>query len=172
MLLEDFVKEENIITELSAKDKKSAIYEMCDALAASGTISDKDEFARGILAREEVESTAIGNGIAIPHTRSASCTNLSICVASSKEGIEFSALDGKPVYTIFMIAAPQESKKEYLQVIAKIARFLKHETNRKQLIEAATTKDVLGIIGDFDASCPGVETVKTKDGRVIHKEMH
>lgn len=172
MLLEDFVKEENIIIELSAKDKKSAIYEICEALAASGVITDKDEFARGILAREGIESTAIGNGIAIPHTRSASCKKLSICVARSSGGIEFGALDGNSVYIIFMIAAPQEAKKEYLQVIAKIARFLKREENRQNLMEAETKEKVLSIIGDFDASCPGVETVKTKDGRVIHREMH
>jgi fructose-specific phosphotransferase system IIA component len=172
MLLEDFVKEETIIAELPATDKESIILKMSETLVTSGAVSDKDAFVKGILGREEVESTAIGNGIAIPHTRGTCCVHLAISVGRSKEGIEFNALDGKPVYIIFMIAAPQEAKKEYLQVIAKIARFLKHEENRKLLAEAETKEKILSIIGDFDASCPGVETVKTKDGRVIHREMH
>ena len=172
MLLEDFVKEETVIAEFSGTDKESVIHQMCETLAASTAVSDKEAFIKGILGREEVESTAIGNGIAIPHTRGACCTHLAISVGCSKEGIEFNALDGKPVHIVFMIAAPQEAKKEYLQVIAKIARFLKHEGNRTLLIEADSKEKILSIIGDFDASCPGVETVKTKDGRVIHREMH
>lgn len=172
MLLEDFVKEETIIADLSASDKESAIRQMAGTLAASGAVSDEKAFIKGIMAREDIESTAIGNGIAIPHTRGGCCTRLAISVGRSKEGIEFNALDGKPVFIVFMIAAPQEAKKEYLQVIAKIARFLKHGQNRELIREADTTETILSVIGDFDASCPGVETVRTKDGRVIHREMH
>jgi PTS system fructose-specific IIC component len=167
MLLEDFIKAETIIPELSATDKESIIHEMAETLATSGALSDKDAFIEGIVSREAVESTAIGNGIAIPHARGEWCTHLMISFGRSSEGIEFKALDQQPVHLVFMIAAPKEAKKEYLQVIAKIARFLKHEKNRQLLTEA-----ILSIIGDFDASCPGVETVKTKDGRVIHREMH
>lgn len=172
MLLEDFVKGETVIPELSATDKESIIRQMSETLAESGAVSDKNAFIEGILNREAVESTAIGNGIAIPHTRGDFCAHLAISVGRSKTGIEFNALDGKSVHMVFMIAAPQEAKKEYLQVIAKIARFLKHEENRKLLLDAETKEEILTIIGNFDASCPGVETVKTKDGRVIHKEMH
>jgi fructose-specific phosphotransferase system IIA component len=172
MLLESFIKKDTIIPELRATDKKAIIREMCENLAESGAVSDKDAFIEGILAREAVESTAIGNGIAIPHTRGVFCSELAIGVGRSEEGIEFNALDGKPVHIVFMIAAPQDAKKEYLQVIAKIARFLKNEENRRLLVEANTKEHMLSIIGDFDASCPGVETIKTKDGRVIHKEMH
>jgi PTS system fructose-specific IIC component len=171
MLLEDFIRKETIIPSLSGKDKMSIIREMCETLARSGVVTDKDELLRGMQNREEVESTAIGHGIAIPHARSSSCKELAICVGRSTGGIEFNALDGKPVHIVFMIASPHEAKKEYLQVIAKIARFLKHEENRKQLLESNSGEDMLAIIGDFDASCPGVETVKTKDGRVIHREM-
>jgi PTS system fructose-specific IIC component len=171
MLLEEFVKKENIIIQFSGTDKQSIIEEMGESLRSSGDISDKESFIDGILKREEVESTAIGNGIAIPHTRGECSKNLSICIGKSREGIEFNALDGKPVNIVFMIAAPGDAKKQYLQVIAKIARFLKREENRQKILEATTEEEVLKIIGDFDASCPGVETVKTKDGRVIHKEM-
>ena len=96
---------------------------------------------------------------------------MTISIAKIKEGIDFNAIDEKSVYLVFMIAAPAEAKKEYLQVIAKIARFLKSENNKKKILDANTKDDVLQVIGDFDASFPGVETVKTKDGRVIHKEM-
>lgn len=171
MLLSDYVKIENIIYDFEGEDKNILIKEMGDILTASGEVTDEDDFIDGIIKREEVESTAIGNGIAIPHSRGEFCKHLAISIGRSKKGIDFNALDGKPVHIVFMIAAPEEAKKEYLQVIAKIARFLKSENNKKRILDANTKDDILQVIGDFDASFPGVETVKTKDGRVIHKEM-
>ncbi|MCK4575519.1 PTS sugar transporter subunit IIA [candidate division WOR-3 bacterium] len=171
MLLSDYVKEENIIADFSGDDKNILLKEMGEILASSGDITDKESFIDGIMKREEIESTAIGNGIAIPHAKGDYCKHLTISIGRSKKGIEFVALDGKPVHLVFMIAAPTEAKKEYLQVIAKIARFLKNESNRKALSDAETSDRILQIIGDFDASFPGVETVRTKDGRVIHREM-
>ena len=171
MLLSDYVKIENIIYDFEGEDKNILIKEMGGILTASGEVADEDDFIDGIIKREDVESTAIGNGIAIPHTRGEFCKHLAISIGMSKKGIDFNALDGKPVHIVFMIAAPEEARKEYLQVIAKIARFLKSENNKKRILDANTKDDILQVIGDFDASFPGVETVKTKDGRVIHKEM-
>ena len=171
MLLSDYVKGENIIIDFKGDDKNTLIKEMSEVLTVSGGVIGKEEFIEGIMKREEIESTAIGNGVAIPHTRGEFCKQLTISIAKIKEGIDFNAIDEKPVYLVFMIAAPAEAKKEYLQVIAKIARFLKSENNKKKILDANTKDDVLQVIGDFDASFPGVETVKTKDGRVIHKEM-
>ncbi|MCK4584281.1 PTS sugar transporter subunit IIA [candidate division WOR-3 bacterium] len=171
MLLSDYVKIENIIPDFEGDDKNTLIREMGEVLTASEEVTDEGDFIDGIIKREEVESTAIGNGIAIPHTRGEFCKHLAISIGISKKGIDFDALDGKPVHIVFMIAAPEEARKEYLQVIAKIARFLKSENNKKKILDAKTKDEILQVIGDFDASFPGVETVKTKDGRVIHKEM-
>ncbi|TET24857.1 MAG: PTS sugar transporter subunit IIA [Candidatus Cloacimonadota bacterium] len=171
MLLSDYVKADTIIAEFTGADKQSTIKEMVNLLASSGDITESEQFLEGIMEREDIESTAIGNGIAIPHARGPYSKNLAISIGKSKQGIDFNALDGNPVHLVFMIAAPTEAKKEYLQVIAKIARFLKNEANRKIIVDAETKEQILQVIGDFDASYPGVETVKTKDGRVIHKEM-
>jgi len=171
MLLSNYVKNQNIISELSGEDKDGVIKEMGNCLATIGDVTNKEELIDGMLKREEIESTAIGNGIAIPHTRGEFCKNLLVCIARSKQGVDFNAIDGKPVFLIFMIAAPETAKKEYLQVIAKIARFLKSENNKKNILYAETKDAILQVIGDFDATFPGVEKVTTKDGRVIYKEM-
>lgn len=171
MLLSDYVKEENIIPDFAGDDKISIIKEMVEVLRACEEVTDKEGFLDGIMKREEIESTAIGNGIAIPHTRGKFCKALSISIGKSKKGIDFNALDGKPVHLVFMIAAPETAKKEYLQVIAKIARFLRSEDNKKKILDAETKGKILRVINDFDSTFPGVEMVKTKDGRVIHKEM-
>jgi fructose-specific phosphotransferase system IIA component len=171
MLLSNYVKKENIILDFSENDKNLIIKEMAEVLANNNGISDKDNFVEGVIKREEVESTAIGNGIAIPHTRGDFCHHLTIGIGRSKNGLDFNAIDGKPVHLIFMIAAPESAKKEYLQIIAKIARFLKSEKNRKSILEAESEDAIIQAIGDFDARCPGVERIKTKDGRVIYKEM-
>jgi len=171
MLLSDYVKKENIISELEAVDKNSIVKEMGEVLAKSGDITDKDTFIQGIITREEVESTAVGDGIAIPHTRGEFCKQLSVSIGRSTTGVDFGAIDSKPVYIIFMIAAPELANKQYLQVIAKIARFLRHPDNKKAIMDAPDAASILDVIIDFDSKFPGVETVKTKDGRVIHKEM-
>lgn len=171
MFLSDYVKKRNIILDLKGNDKNSIIKEMAQVLMDSGDVTDKESFVDGIMKREEIESTAIGKGIAIPHTRGEFCDHLSIALGRTKEGIDFKALDGKPVYFILMITAPITVQKEYLQVIAKVARFLKSEDNKKRILEAKTKEELFQVIKDFDARFPGAESVKTKDGRVVHKEM-
>ncbi len=171
MLLSDYVKKENIISELQGAEKNSIITEMGNLLARSGAVTDKDAFIQAIIVREEIESTAVGEGIAIPHTRGQFCKQLSVSIGRSKNGVDFGALDSKLVYLIFMIAAPEEANKQYLQVIAKIARFLRHPDNKQAMMDADDAARIFDVIVDFDSKFPGVETVKTKDGRVIHKEM-
>ena len=171
MFLSDYIAEDTIALELRGEDKKSIIEKMAQILTDAKKINNKDVFIEGIQKREEIESTAIGNGIAIPHTRGDFCDRIAVCLGRINKGVNFNALDGKPVYIIFMIAAPTTAQKEYLQLIAKVARFLRAENNRKRILRAGNKEEIIQVIKDFDAKFPGRESVKTKDGRVIHKEM-
>jgi len=79
-------------------------------------------------------------------------------------------MDGKPVHLIFMIGAPQDVKKEYLQTIAKIARLLKTRNYKEELLKARTVKEIMKVFNAFDDRFPKEMTVKTKNGRVIHQK--
>ena len=125
-----------------------------------------------ISEREDLESTAVGGGVAIPHGRSSSVKRLAVVFARDKDGVDFQSLDKKPVNYIFMIAAPEDVRKEYLQAIAKVARLLKSQLMRERLLEVDTQKEIMEIVRDFDQLVPEKIEVRTKEGRVIYKNKN
>jgi len=170
MLLQELIDENLINVNLKSETKDVVIGKMVDLLIKEGIISNEQEFIDVIKKRENIESTAIGDGIAIPHGRSPQVRNLSVVFARSKEGVDFSSLDKKPVHLIFMIAAPQEARKEYLQAVAKIARLLKSNVMKEMLLKADNPSKVMDILKEFDHAAPGELLIETKEGRVIYKK--
>ena len=170
MLLTELIKEDRVILNLKSLTKKDAIKEMAEHFKQLGLVEDKDKFIEKILERESIESTGIGEGIAIPHARCDSVKELSVVFARSEQGVEFDSIDGKPVHLIFMIGAPQDVKKEYLQTIAKIARLLKTRHYKEDLLKAKTVKEIMQVFTSFDDRFPREMAVKTKNGRVIHQK--
>ncbi len=103
-----------------------------------------------IREREELESTGVVEGIALPHARTEAVKDLLLVIAVVKEGLDFKALDGKPVYIVFLIVAPEEAKKKYINVLARISRMCRQEEFRKALREAESPSSILKIIKEFD----------------------
>jgi fructose-specific phosphotransferase system IIA component len=169
LTLQEFMDENLIISDLKSKDKQSIIEEMVEKFIKKHIITDREAFLGAIRKREELESTAIGNGIAIPHARIQGVTKLQVALGKSENGFDFQSLDKKPVFIIFMIASPLDVRKEYLQIVAKIARFAKNEALRKAILQAKNTQQVWKVIKDFDNLLPEEIQVKTKGGRVIHR---
>ncbi len=170
MLLTDVLKKSDIITELKHTKKDDVIKEIAEVFFKNSYIKDKGAFIKKIKEREEIESTGVGDGIAIPHARCDAVKKLRVVFARSSTGVDFSALDKKPVYLIFMISAPLGVKKEYLQVIAKVARLLRNKNYRKKLLEASSTSEIMNIFYAFDDKFPKEVEVKMKNGRVIHSK--
>jgi len=170
MMLSELMNEKLVLLELKANKKSEIIREMVESLSEAGVLENKKEFLSSILQREEIESTAVGGGIAIPHGRSSSVKRLSVAFARAKTGVDFQSLDQKPVHYIFMIAAPQDARKEYLQAVAKVARLLKSDLIKRRLLEVRTQAELMAVIKDFDLLVPERIEVKTKEGRVIYKE--
>ncbi|HIE43568.1 MAG TPA: PTS sugar transporter subunit IIA, partial [Candidatus Omnitrophica bacterium] len=110
---------------------------------------------------------AIGKSIAIPHARSDAVEELAVAFARSSEGIDFRSIDGKPVHLVFMIVCPPEIKKEYIQILARIARLCKNEKMREALMQAKNEDEILGFIKGFDIGSGKVE-VKLKRGRTVY----
>ena len=170
MLLSELITPSLISCELSGRTKDDVIGELVNLFASENIIENKDEFIEKIKVREQIESTAIGNGIAIPHARSSSVKKLAVAFGKSKDGVDFDSADEKPVYLFFMIAAPENAHKEYLQAVAKVARFLKCNGIKEKLLTANSKEDVIKIISEFDNIYKNGISVKTKEGRVIYTQ--
>ncbi|MBI3039258.1 PTS sugar transporter subunit IIA [bacterium] len=146
MELTEFIFPKLIKLELEATRKVEAIKELIGVLDGAGYITDGESFLKSVLEREKVGSTGIGKGIAIPHSRTNAIREVVVAFGRSKKGIEFDALDNKPVFLIFMIASPVESGGLYLKALARLSRLLRYPDFRNELMEATTAEEVIKII--------------------------
>ncbi|MEO0092747.1 MAG: PTS sugar transporter subunit IIA [candidate division WOR-3 bacterium] len=135
-----------IVLDLKAKEKIEAIKELANVLIEQGIVNDTDEFFSAILRRENLESTGIGFGVAIPHARTKAVKDIVLAFGRSRNGVDFSSLDGKPSHLIFLIAAPDEKKSEYIITLARLSKILRNEAIRVQLNRAKSAEEVITII--------------------------
>ncbi|MDH5683272.1 MAG: PTS sugar transporter subunit IIA [candidate division WOR-3 bacterium] len=135
-----------IILDLKANEKVEVIKELTSILIEQGYITNVDEFFSAILKRENIESTGIGLGVAIPHARTKAVKDIVLAFGRSRTGVNFSSLDGKPSHLVFLIAAPEEKKSEYIITLARLSKLLRNEEVRFRLTQAKTPDEVLKII--------------------------
>ena len=140
---------ESRITILKNTTKKGVLKEMVDLIASSEKIMDKNEFFEAISEREEIMSTGIGLGIAVPHAKIHSVTDLVMAMGISKEGIEYDALDDKPVYIIIIIGASENQQNEYVRTLARVTLFLKNPRIREEIRSAKDIKTIYNIIKNY-----------------------
>ena len=144
--ISDYLKLEAIIMEIKAKEKIAAINELVEHMVAKQLVSDGKEFIKALAKRENLESTGIGDGIAIPHARTDAVQDLILAFARSPKGIDFSSIDGKPSHIIFLIASPEGKKSEYIMALAKLSRLLRKHPVRELLRDAKNPKEIMDII--------------------------
>jgi len=150
MKIMDFLCPEATLFELKSKDKMSVITEMVEALAQLKKIKDAPEIVDALMQREKLGSTGIGQGVAIPHCRCDSVKQQIAMLAISHGGVDFEALDGKPVNMFFMLLCPGQSTGEHLQAMAKASKLFKDKYFRQSLLEAKTSADIVAIIAKAD----------------------
>ena len=109
MKLSEIFKEGNIIPDLEAKDKKEALEELAEAIASRERSLDKSSLVKGLLERERLGSTGIGEGIAIPHGKFHGVSQLIISFGRSIKGLDFESMDGEPAFLFFLLVAPENS---------------------------------------------------------------
>lgn len=147
----DFFEEDLFIPELKATTKTDALREMVDRLTAGGRIKDGEILLEMLGQRENLGSTGIGRGVAVPHGRSLAIARLTVVLARSTPGLDFDAMDGKPVHLVFLtVAPPQERSNLYLPVLGKIVEVVKSARLRKRLMSAVDFREVAGIISEVD----------------------
>jgi fructose-specific phosphotransferase system IIA component len=133
------------IKDIESHDKKSALKEMAELMATSPKVTDAAAFEKAIFEREEILSTGIGFGIAIPHAKVDAVKDFVIAVGRSHHGIEFEAFDHMPVTIIVMIGASAKQKDNYVRVLAKVSRLLKSEDKRNAILAAENSHEILEV---------------------------
>ncbi len=146
MRIMDFLSEKNIIVNMKARNKTEVIEELGSLLVGSGYVADKKKIVQILLDREELGSTGIGQGIAIPHGKAETVKELTAAFGLSKAGVPFEALDGEPVYIFFLLVAPEGTAGAHLKALARISGLLKDKYIRKKLMSAQSTTDVVKVI--------------------------
>ena len=148
MKISDFLNAKAITADLKAQTKKEVIDEMVDLLIKSGAVESKirSKLVEVLSAREALGSTAIGQGIAIPHGKCEHVSKLTAALAISKGGVNFDSLDGEPAYIFFLLVAPIDSAGPHLKALARISRLLKDKYFRDNLRSAKDTKVILQLV--------------------------
>ncbi len=156
MKLSDFVVREAILVNLKATSKEEAIREIVSSLHSAGRVSESDleSITRAILNREELGSTGIGQGVAVPHTRHPTVNRLIGTVALSRQGVEFAALDGEPVDILFLLVSPPNQPGDHLRALENISRHLKDERFVNFLRQAQTRDQVIDLLDEADQGTP------------------
>lgn len=146
MKITDFLTPERVMTALVSKEKNAALKEMADRLVACEPALDGQKVLQVLLEREKISTTAIGEGVAIPHGKLLGVQRVTGVFARSPEGIDFASLDGAPTYLFFLLLAPEDAAADHLKALARISRLLKDPAFRSQLMAGKTSREIYDII--------------------------
>jgi len=149
MRISDYL-DSRLITFLDVDTRDAAINALIDLLDVEEHLPDKEAFRKAIFHREELVSTGIGMGVAVPHAKLKSFTNFFIVVGvQQKKGLEWNALDKAPVRLIFMIGGPEDRQTEYLQILSLLTSAIRDVDLRKKLLNAKSSEEVFALFSNF-----------------------
>ena len=156
MKISEFLHSKAISADLKGSTKQEIIEEMVKQLIAAGAVdkTHKNKLMEILFAREALGSTAIGQGIAIPHGKCEYVTKLVASLGISKKGVDFDSLDGEPAYMFFLLVAPIDSAGPHLKALARISRLLKDKFFRDHLKNVKDEKTILHLISQEDERIP------------------
>lgn len=156
MRITDLLKSESIALGQKPADKESAIRHLADLMAASGNLSDKEQYLKDVFAREASGTTGLGDGIATPHAKSTGVKEAGLAAMTVPAGMDFESMDGKPARLFFMIAAPDSANDAHIQILQQLAMMIMDPDFKEALIAAKTKEEFLHLIdlkedGKFEA---------------------
>ena len=149
MKLSELITADNVETQLEPAAKEALLESIIRDLDSKGYIKDSDQTIKDVVERENVMSTGIGNGVAIPHAYTDGVTQLVAGFYRTETGVDFAALDNKGVDLFFIILGPKESRRNHIKVLAKLSRLLNHEGFREDLRSAADADEVRSVFKRF-----------------------
>jgi fructose-specific phosphotransferase system IIA component len=141
--LQDFASAELIAIDVAAADKQELLTRLVEMLLDAGRVRDADALMRELIKREQVMSTGIGGGIAIPHALTNDIEALTIVFGRTAAPIDFQALDGQPVDLVFMLVGPKSAASLYVKLLARVSRLLQNEAFKERLRGAGQAGEIL-----------------------------
>jgi len=150
VLLTELLSPDRVVVPLQAADRQSAIATLTRVLAGLAGAGHEEVLA-AVMERESVQSTGIGFGVAIPHGRCGAVRELTMVAGVSAEPVPFDSIDGEPVRLFFLIVGPEASAGLHVKILSRIARLVRRDTVRQQLLEAASADAFYNVILDAEA---------------------
>ena len=150
MKITELLTKHTIKLNLESSQKENVIEELVSVLDQAGKLNDKEGYKEAVINREKQSSTGIGEGIAIPHAKTASVKEPAIAFGRSKGGVDYESLDGQPSHLVFMIAATDGANNTHLEALSRLSTLLMREEIRKQLLEASSEDEIIDIINQHD----------------------
>ena len=148
MRIVDLINKNSVKLDLNTKSKLDVVDELVDLVNDSGNLNDKNEYKKAILAREKLGTTAIGEGVAIPHAKNKSVNKACLAAGVSKEGIDYEAFDDSLSHLFFMIAAPDGANDTHLEVLSRLSTILMDESFRNDLMNSPSVEEFLDLINE------------------------
>lgn len=152
MLLTDLLTAKRIKIPLVSTSKDDLLRELVDVASEGAQVRDREEVLRAVMDREEVLSTGIGHGVAIPHGKSSSVDGLVLVAGVTRQGVDFEALDGQPVHLFFLLVGPESAAGQHVKALSRISRLLRRESFRQRLIDAPDAETFYSVLAEAEAS--------------------
>jgi PTS system nitrogen regulatory IIA component len=146
----DFLDVSRVMPNLKGGDKNAVLKELAEWMALQDRSMDARKLLEVLLGREKISSTAIGEGVAIPHGKMPGVQRVSGVFARSPQGVDFDSLDGGPTHLFFLLVAPENSAADHLKALARISRLLKDAAFRARLMEGKTAEEIFNTIREED----------------------
>ncbi|MFF3022425.1 fructose-specific PTS transporter subunit EIIC [Gottfriedia sp. NPDC057948] len=152
MRITELLKIDTVLIDLNSSSKMSVIDELIQVLDQAGKLNDQQQFKQAILTREGQSTTGIGEGIAIPHAKTAAVKTPAIAFGRSKDGIDYESLDGQPAHLFFMIAASEGANNAHLETLSRLSSLLMDEEFRGSLLSAKDANEIIQLIDQKEKS--------------------
>ena len=145
MKIQDLLRKDVMLLDLQATEKTAVIEEMIKSLVDHGYVTDFETFKEGILAREALTSTGLGDGIAMPHSKNSAVKEATVLFAKSNKGVDYESLDGQPTDLFFMIAAPEGANDTHLAALAELSQYLMKDGFADKLRKVSSPDEVIAL---------------------------
>ncbi len=151
MKLTDLITPECVVAPTTATDKQGVIDELVDVLAAQGKVSNAAALKEAVWTREQTRTTGIGHGLAIPHGKSDSLSDMVMAIGKPAEPIDFEAIDGKPVQLIVLLASRPDQTSDHIQALARVSRLHMQAEFRSKIYEAESAAEIYALLLEAEA---------------------
>jgi fructose-specific phosphotransferase system IIA component len=156
MKVSDLLEEKFILSEFKGETKEEIINELIDLFNDDPRVSNINDVKTCVIEREKIMSTGVGKGFAIPHGKTNSITDILAAFGKSEKAIDYSALDGEPVYLVFLLVGKDAFVGKHIKLLSRISRLMNSDEFREKLINAKNKNEILQIFNEEEKNYPDV----------------